>query len=200
MDLAALVLTFGAIFVVELPDKTFLATLVLATKYRPLLVWLGVGLAFTVQTGVAVGLGQAATLLPQDVVRGAAAVLFVAGAVLLLREGRRHARDSAEDEGEQYAATATPADGWRAVLASFLVLFAAEWGDLSQLLTLSLVARYEAPFSVFVGALAALLTVSALAVVVGRSLLRVVALHVLHYVGAGVCVLLATLTVVELVR
>ncbi|MAS53809.1 MAG: hypothetical protein CMJ44_04135 [Pimelobacter sp.] len=200
MDLAALVLTFGAIFVVELPDKTFLATLVLATKYRPLLVWLGVGLAFTVQTGVAVGLGQAATLLPQDVVRGAAAVLFVAGAVLLLREGRRHARDSAEDEGEQYAATATPADGWRAVLASFLVLFAAEWGDLSQLLTLSLVARYEAPFSVFVGALAALLTVSALAVIVGRSLLRVVALHVLHYVGAGVCVLLATLTVVELVR
>lgn len=200
MDLAALVLTFGAIFVVELPDKTFLATLVLATKYRPLLVWLGVGLAFTVQTGVAVGLGQAATLLPQDVVRGAAAVLFVAGAVLLLREGRRHARASAEDEGEQYAATATPADGWRAVLASFLVLFAAEWGDLSQLLTLSLVARYEAPFSVFVGALAALLTVSALAVVVGRSLLRVVALHVLHYVGAGVCVLLATLTVVELVR
>ncbi|MEN8672729.1 TMEM165/GDT1 family protein [Nocardioides sp.] len=200
MDLAALVLTFGAIFVVELPDKTFLATLVLATKYRPLLVWLGVGLAFTVQTGVAVGLGQAATLLPQDVVRGAAAGLFVAGAVLLLREGRRHARDSAEDEGEQYAATATPADGWRAVLASFLVLFAAEWGDLSQLLTLSLVARYEAPFSVFVGALAALLTVSALAVVVGRSLLRVVALHVLHYVGAGVCVLLATLTVVELVR
>ena len=200
MDLAALVLTFGAIFVVELPDKTFLATLVLATKYRPLLVWLGVGLAFTVQTGVAVGLGQAATLLPQDVVRGAAAVLFVAGAVLLLREGRRHARASAEDEGEQYAATATPADGWRAVLASFLVLFAAEWGDLSQLLTLSLVARYEAPSSVFVGALAALLTVSALAVIVGRSLLRVVALHVLHYVGAGVCVLLATLTVVELVR
>ncbi|WP_300404594.1 TMEM165/GDT1 family protein [Nocardioides sp.] len=200
MDLAALVLTFGAIFVVELPDKTFLATLVLATKYRPLLVWIGVGLAFTVQTGVAVGLGQAATLLPQDVVRGAAAVLFVVGAVILLREGRRHSRAAEEDDGDEYAAKATPADGWRAVLASFLVLFAAEWGDLSQLLTLSLVARYEAPFSVFVGALAALLTVSALAVIVGRSLLRVVALHVLHYVGAGVCVLLATLTVVELVR
>jgi len=200
MDLAALVLTFGAIFVVELPDKTFLATLVLATKYRPLLVWLGVGLAFTVQTGVAVGLGQAATLLPQDVVRGAAAVLFLAGAALLLREGRRHARAAEEDDGDEYAAKAAPANGWRAVLASFLVLFAAEWGDLSQLLTLSLVARYEAPFSVFVGALAALLTVSALAVIVGRSLLKVVALHVLHFVGAGVCVLLATLTVVELVR
>ena len=45
MDLAVVALTFGAIFVVELPDKTFIATLVLATKFRPLLVWIGVGLA-----------------------------------------------------------------------------------------------------------------------------------------------------------
>ena len=64
MDLAALFLTFGAIFLVELPDKTFLATLVLATRYRPVLVWLGVGAAFTVQTGVAVLLGQAVSFLP----------------------------------------------------------------------------------------------------------------------------------------
>lgn len=201
MDLAALALTFGAIFVVELPDKTFLATLVLATKYRPLLVWVGVGLAFAVQTAIAVGLGQAASLLPQDAVRGTAAALFLVGAIVLVRQGRHHAQlAGADDEGEQYAAAATPADGWRAVLASFLVLFAAEWGDLSQLLTLSLVARYQAPGSVFVGALAALLTVSALAVIVGRSLLRVVAVHVLHFVGAGVCVLLATLTLLELLR
>ena len=201
MDLAALVLTFGAIFVVELPDKTFLATLVLATKYRPLLVWIGVGLAFTVQTTIAVALGQVATLLPQDLVRGVAAALFLAGAVVLVREGRKQqARVGSELDGEEEYASAAPAVGWRAVLASFLVLFAAEWGDLSQLLTLSLVARYEAPFSVFVGALAALLTVSALAVIVGRSLLRFVALHVLHFVGAGVCVLLAALTVVELAR
>lgn len=207
MDLAALVLTFGAIFVVELPDKTFLATLVLATKYRPLLVWIGVGLAFTVQTGIAVGLGQAATLLPQGLVRGAAAALFVIGAIVLVREGRSHAAvadaeaEGAEGaEGSEYAAAGPAAAGWRAVLASFLVLFAAEWGDLSQLLTLSLVARYEAPASVFIGALAALLTVSALAVIVGRSLLRVVKIHVLHYVGAGVCVVLATLTVIELLR
>ena len=66
MDLAVIALTFAAIFVVELPDKTFLATLVLATKYRPLLVWIGVGLAFTVQTLVAVLLGHAVSFLPED--------------------------------------------------------------------------------------------------------------------------------------
>ena len=199
MDVAALALTFGAIFVVELPDKTFLATLVLATRYRPVLVWLGVSLAFAVQTGVAVGLGQVATLLPTGVVRGVALALFLLGAVILVREGRSH-RSAAEaaDEESEIADRARPATGLKAVGASFLVLFAAEWGDLSQLLTLSLVTRYEAPFSVYVGALAALVTVSGLAVLVGRNLLRFVPVHVLHFVGAAVCLVLAALTAYEL--
>ena len=196
LDLAALFLTFGAIFVVELPDKTFLATLVLATKYRPILVWLGVGAAFAVQTTVAVLLGHAVSFLPEDVVRLAALVLFLVGAVILFREGRSHQ----EQLGEEYVENAKDVTGFRAVVASFLVLFAAEWGDLSQLLTISLVARYEEPLSVFIGALGALLVVSGLAVLAGKTLMRYVALHVLHYVGAGVCLFLAALTLVELVR
>ena len=196
MDFTALVLTFGAIFVVELPDKTFLATLVLATKYRPFLVWLGVGAAFAVQTTVAVLLGHAASFLPGDLVHIVALVMFLAGAVILIREGRSHQQST----GQEFVEDAKDVTGWRAVLASFLVLFAAEWGDLSQLLTISLVARYEAPVSVFIGALSALLLVSGLAVIAGRTLLRFVALHVLHYVGAGVCLLLAALTLVEILR
>jgi Predicted membrane protein len=196
MDFTALALTFGAIFVVELPDKTFLATLVLATKYRPILVWLGVGAAFAVQTTVAVLLGHAASFLPEKAVQSVALLMFLTGAVILIREGRSHQQDS----GEEIAARAKNVTGFRAVVASFLVLFAAEWGDLSQLLTISLVARYQAPVSVWVGALGALLVVSGLAVLAGRTLLRFVSLHVLHYVGAGVCLLLAALTLTELVR
>jgi len=196
MDLAVIALTFAAIFVVELPDKTFVATLVLATKYRPLLVWIGVGLAFTVQTIVAVALGHAVTFLPETLVRGVACLIFLAGAVLLFREGRSHHLAS-EDE-EEFAAKATAATGWRAVLTCFLILFAAEWGDLSQLLTISLVAKYDNPVSVFVGALGALLVVSGLAAISGRTLMRFVSLHALHYVGAAVCLLLAGITAYEL--
>ena len=196
MDLAVIGLTFLAIFVVELPDKTFLATLVLSTKYRPILVWIGVGLAFTVQTVVAVLLGHAASFLPSALVKSLALALFLVGAVILFREGRSHHLAS-EDEAE-IAAKAKDVTGWKAVLASFLVLFAAEWGDLSQLLTISLVAKYENPVSVFIGALAALLAVSGLAVVAGRALLRVISLHALHYAGAGVCLLLAALTAYDL--
>ena len=85
MDLALVALTFGTIFVVELPDKTFIAALVLSTRYRPLLVWIGVGLAFFLQVLIAVTAGQLATLLPDALVKGVAAAIFLLGAVLLFR-------------------------------------------------------------------------------------------------------------------
>ncbi|MBZ5735452.1 TMEM165/GDT1 family protein [Nocardioides sp. TRM66260-LWL] len=183
-------------FLVELPDKTFLATLVLSTRYRPVLVWIGVGLAFAVQTTVAVLLGQVVTFLPDRLVQGVVAGMFVLGAVLLLREARSAADE--DEESAEIAARAKDATGYRAIVASFLVLFAAEWGDLSQLLTITLVARYDAPVEVFVGALGALLTVSGLAVVAGRWLSSRVPLHRLMYGGAAACAVLAALTVYEL--
>lgn len=200
MDLVIIALAFAAIFVVELPDKTFIATLVLSTKFRPLYVWIGVGLAFAVQTGIAVALGRAASFLPDDLVRGAAALLFLAGAFLLLREARSADAEESETEDEFAAKAAAKGEvhGAKVILTSFLVLFAAEWGDLSQLLTLSLVARYEDPVSVFLGAWGALLAVSGLAVLVGRVLLAKVKLQVLHYLGAAVCGVLAVVTAYEL--
>jgi putative Ca2+/H+ antiporter (TMEM165/GDT1 family) len=82
--------------------------------------------------------------------------------------------------------------------AAFLVLFAAEWGDLSQLITISLVGKYDDPVSVFIGAWAALLAVSALAVVAGRFLLRHVKLSRVFYAGALVCLVLEAVTLYEL--
>lgn len=198
MDLAVIALTFAAIFVVELPDKTFIAALVLSTRYRPLLVWIGVGLAFLLQVLIAVTAGQLASLLPETLIRGVAVAIFLLGAVLLFRAAPNADREEAETE-EEYASKAAEAKtGLRAVGASFVVLFAAEWGDLSQLLTISLVAKYQEPVSVFVGAWLALLAVSGLAVLAGRFLLRYMRLSVLHYIGATVCLVLAGVTLWEL--
>ena len=199
MDLAIFALTFGAIFLVELPDKTFIAALVLSTRYQPLAVWIGVGLAFGVQTVVAVTAGALATLLPDVLIRSVAFLIFLIGAIVLVRTAP--GADAAEKEQEEeYAAKATVQRSFpKAIVASFLVLFAAEWGDLSQLLTISFVGRYDDHVSVFIGAWSALLVVSGLAVLVGRVLLRYMRLAVLHYVGAGVCLLLALVTAYELV-
>jgi putative Ca2+/H+ antiporter (TMEM165/GDT1 family) len=200
IDLVVVALAFGAIFVVELPDKTFIATLVMSTKMRPLLVWIGVGLAFLVQTGVAVGIGKAASFLPEQVIHTVAALMFLIGAIILFRAARTADTDEGAQEDEYAARSDSAAHGFRVVVTSFLVLFAAEWGDLSQLLTISLVAKYDDPVSVFLGAWGALLAVSGLAVIVGRLLLQRVRLSVLHYVGAAVCVSMAALTVWEMTR
>jgi putative Ca2+/H+ antiporter (TMEM165/GDT1 family) len=194
VDLAVVAVAFAAIFVVELPDKTFVAALVLATRYRPWAVWVGVGLAFLVQTLIACTVGQVVTYLPHRVVEVVAGLIFLAGGVILLREAPKADAEEAETE-EEYAAKATsPKTGLAAVGASFLVLFAAEWGDLSQLLTISLVGRYHDAVSVFIGAWGALLVVSGLAVVAGRFLLQHMRLSTIHYIGAAVCFLLAGVT------
>ena len=200
IDLLVVGLAFGAIFVVELPDKTFIATLVMSTKMRPLFVWIGVGLAFLAQTGVAVGVGKVVSFLPEQLIHTVAALMFVIGAIILFRAARTADAEEAEQE-EEYASRAdSSAHGFKVVATSFVVLFAAEWGDLSQLLTISLVAKYDDPVSVFLGAWGALLAVSGLAVIVGRLLLQRIRLSVLHYVGATVCVLMAALTVWEMTR
>ena len=199
MDLAVIAVSFGAIFLVELPDKTFVAALVLATRYQPWAVWVGVGLAFLVQTAIACTVGQVVTYLPHTLVEVVAGLIFLAGAILLLREAPKADAAEAATE-EEYAAKATsPKSGLAAIGASFLVLFAAEWGDLSQLLTISLVGRYHDALSVFIGAWGALLAVSGLAVVAGRVLLRHLRLSTIHYVGAAVCFLLAGLTAFQVV-
>lgn len=195
--MSVLGLTFLAIFLVELPDKTFLATLVLATKYRPLYAWIGVSLAFAVQTLIAVAVGGVVNLLPKDAIHIVAGLMFLAGAVVLVREGLASQREAEEEE--EYDEKVRPARGWHQILAAFLVLFAAEWGDLSQLLTITFVARYHQPVLVFVGALGALLVVSGLAVVIGRQLLRWIKVHVLHFLGATVCLVLGVLTLVQAV-
>jgi putative Ca2+/H+ antiporter (TMEM165/GDT1 family) len=198
VELGVIASTFLLIIPVELPDKTFVAALVLSTRFRPFYVWVGVGAAFFVQTVVAVTAGQLATLLPEWVLLSVAAAIFAIGAVVLLFTARN--ADAAEKEQEEEFSHKGPdaRSGWRAAGASFLVLFAAEWGDLSQLLTMSQVARTHEPLSVFIGAWAALLVISGVAVVAGRVLLRYLRLSVLHYVGAGVCALFAVLTVLEL--
>jgi Ca2+/H+ antiporter, TMEM165/GDT1 family len=200
IDPLVVALAFGAIFVVELPDKTFIATLVMSTKMRPLFVWIGVGLAFLVQTAVAVGIGKAASFLPEQLIHTVAAVMFVIGAIILFRAARTADADEGAQEDEFAAKSDSAAHGLKVVVTSFLVLFAAEWGDLSQLLTISLVAKYDDPVSVFLGAWGALLAVSGLAVIVGRLLLQRIRLSVLHYVGAAVCVFMAALTVWEMTR
>jgi putative Ca2+/H+ antiporter (TMEM165/GDT1 family) len=188
---------FAAIAPVELPDKTFVAALVLATRYRPLLVWLGVASAFAVHSALAVAAGSLLALLPTMPVRLVAAGLFAVGAVVMLRGARAASAEEREQEREYAEKTSGHRSGRAAYGASFLLLFTAEWGDLSQLFTAGLVASGEPPLAVLLGAWSALAAVSGAAVLVGRWVLRHVRLSIVRYLAATVCAMLAVLTAIS---
>lgn len=197
-SLATAAIVFGLIFVVELPDKTFIATLVLATRFRPLLVWIGVTAAFLVQTVVAVLLGGLLARLPRTPVEVFATIMFLIGGFLLLRGAADADKEELETVEEFSHKGAATAHGLKVIATSFMVLFLAEWGDLSQLLTASLVIKYDDPVSVGVGAFAALAAVSGLGAVIGRILLTRMRLSTIRRVGGGVCLLLAAVSTLQI--
>lgn len=150
---------FGVIFVGELPDKTAVASLVLGARYRPAPVLVGVSTAFVLHVTVAVAAGGLIARLPRTPVELVTGLLFLIGAVLLLRSDP----DEAVAEGEQEAAAVTgDRNGGRIVAASFMLVLVAEFGDLTQILTATLAARYNAPLAVGIGALCALCAVAVL--------------------------------------
>jgi Ca2+/H+ antiporter, TMEM165/GDT1 family len=180
MNLDALISTFGIVFIAELPDKTALASLMLATHLPPRQVVLGAWLAFLVQTVVAVLAGSVLQLFPIQPVRIAAGLGFIAFAVLALRRNVHHEMQEERQDVESGRGQRSPP--W---VASFLVVFAAEWGDLTQLATAGLVAHTGRPLEVGIGALAALWTVTVLAAAAGTQMARFLAPVVLNYVSAG---------------
>jgi len=194
MSLSTLAVTFGLIFVAELPDKTMVATIVLSSRYRPLPVWCGAAVAMVGNSGVAVGAGRLLELLPHRAVEAVVTAFFAAGALYLLVGKER----TAERQGEEEAGKVHP--GRRIAVASFGVIVLAEVGDITQILTANLAARYHDPLSVFVGATVALVLVAGIGVVGGRALLRVLPLGTIRRVAGVILAGFAVYNLVSVVR
>lgn len=181
--LLAFVSAYGAVFLLELPDKTTALTLVLSSRFRSRAVLLGASLAFASQAVIAVALGSAISLLPERVVAAVIAGLFGLGAFLLLRESLEPDSDEADGAGGTNRETAPFV---RAAMISFGTLFLTEWGDASQVTAIGVAARYASPVAVGIGTFLALMSVTALALLVGRKLRAKVPAHVIQRGAAAV--------------
>jgi Ca2+/H+ antiporter, TMEM165/GDT1 family len=182
VSLSVLLGVFPVVFLGELPDKTMFAALVLSTKGRPAMVWLGAAAAFAVHVAIAVTIGVALfTFLPHRAVDALVALIFLVGAGLAVREARHERQREAREE---HLVDRQAHGHRRAALIAFIVIFIAEWGDITQILTANLAARLHSPLSVAIGAVLALWTVAALAVVGGRGLLRWVNVATIRIVTA----------------
>lgn len=168
MDAGTVLAVFALVGLAELPDKTMIATLVLGSRHRPVLVWAGASAAFLVHVCVAVAAGRLVELLPRTALHATVtAVFFLAALVLLVVPERR-----SEERGESSAARPELGGRLGVVGTTFVVVLLGELGDLTQLLTIDLAAKYHQPWSVGIGAFAALVAVSALGAFGGRALLR----------------------------
>jgi Ca2+/H+ antiporter, TMEM165/GDT1 family len=189
-SLTVAAIVFGVIFVAELPDKTALASLMLGTRYRPSYVFCGIAAAFAVHVAVAIAAGSLLTLLPHRWVEGVVGVLFLAGAAMILwhKEEEEDADEAAEPRGQSF---------WKVAASGFTLILVAEFGDLTQIMTANLAARYNSPVSVAVGALLALWAVAALGILGGRALMKRVPLSLITKIAAAVMLVLAGFSLYE---
>jgi Ca2+/H+ antiporter, TMEM165/GDT1 family len=173
MSLTVALTSFLAVLPAELPDKTVLACVILSSRYRPWYVFAGAAAAFAAQVALAVAAGGVLSLLPHRVVEALAAAAFLAGAVLLWRHGSGDDKDDTDDE-DGIGRDGLRNGFWPVAATSFAVVFLAEFGDLTQFLTVSLAARYHDPLAVGIGATLALWVAAGAAVLVGWRLLKII--------------------------
>ncbi len=204
MNLGIIAIVAGVVFLAEIPDKTMIATVVMSSRSPALPVWLGAIAAFTLHSVLAVAAGRLLAQLPHRDVEAIVTTLFAGGALYLLvtREstanhlGKKEAAGSCAHDSEQ---PVTTPGNTRALFTAFGVIAVGELGDLTQILTANMAARYHAPLSVFLGAVIGLGSVSALGVLGGRSLLQVMPLGKIRKLAGALLALLALYSAVELI-
>ena len=176
---------FGVIFLAELPDKTALAAMVMATRHRALPVFLGSALALTAQSLIAVAAGALLAKLPEKIVHIGSGIVFIGCALVMWFRKP----DSDEEGGDGKPQTGF----WRALWTVFAVVFIAEWGDLTQIGTAAFEAKNHAWFTIFVASSLALWCVAAIAVFVGNRAAKLLDPHVTQKVAAVVFVIVGVL-------
>ncbi len=202
MDWSVLFSTFGLIFIAELGDKTQLAVIAQTCKYRctwP--VFLGGSLALTVVTALGVVGGQAlGYMIPETAIRLVAALAFVLMGGLVWREASKTdveaAADAAACDVDDTAASAAsqrPLWNWQAFGTTLTLLFFAELGDKTQLAVLGLASRQATPWAVFAGGALALTIVTALGVLGGQQLTRLIPERLLLKISAAAFVIMGGL-------
>jgi putative Ca2+/H+ antiporter (TMEM165/GDT1 family) len=172
VNVGAFLGVFAIMFVLELPDKTFLATVIMSAKARPSMIVIGGATALVIQMGIAVGAGSLLTLFPlhwKDLIVG---LLFLAGAgyLLFVPESKE------EEKGEREGAIERVGSRWKEITTAFVVIFIGEFGDLTQIQAANFEAKLHQPLEVFLASSLALIGVSFLGAYGGKALQRVIPL------------------------
>ena len=153
--------SFSLVALAEIGDKSQLVCMTLAARHRHWPVLLGASIAFVLLNILAVLFGAAvAAWLPEKVTAGVVSVLFATfGIHALLSNNNEDSQDLLEEPGHGI------------FLSTLLLIFVAEFGDKTQIAVAGLASSFSA-LPVWLGATVALIFVSALGVLIGRTILQ----------------------------
>ena len=170
------------IFAAEIGDKSQLVCMTLAARYRPTPVMLGAVLSFIFLNTLAVTFGVAiANWMPEVFISAIVAILFAIFGIHAL-----HMQEESEDADENVVVSSSHS----ILIATFLLISVAEFGDKTQLAVVAL-SSTSLPMAVWLGSTLALITTSALGVLAGRTILQRIPITLLQRISGVFFILLA---------
>jgi len=182
VDLKLFISTFTLISVAELPDKTMFAIILLATRHRPLAVFSGVAVAFVTQNLVALALGNVIGFLPHRLIAISSGILFLFFAYQNWRQNTEVQVEDSSGEAAQLTQTKT---FWKSAWLSFMMIFIAEWGDLTQIASAALVAKNPGhEMTIFAASTLALWLVTAIFILIGHHSKKIIKIKSLQRIAS----------------
>lgn len=187
MSLEAFAVSTGVVALGEMGDKTQLLALLLVARWRqPWTIAAGILVATLANHAGAAALGTLVTRwLSPEVLRWILGISFIAVALWMLKP---------DDAGEEVEGAGT--GRWGVFGLTVIAFFLAEMGDKTQIATVMLAARFDAPVVVTAGTTLGMMLANAPALWLGDALLKRVPIAWVHrvaavvFMGLGVAVLL----------
>jgi putative Ca2+/H+ antiporter (TMEM165/GDT1 family) len=184
-SVAAFTASLALIIVGEMGDKTQFIAMSFATKYNPYKVLLAIFIATVANFAITVVIGQLlTTIVPVDIISLAASLSFIGFGLWTLRP---------EKEKEE-----NPKPSRFGVVGTVgLAFFIAEFGDKTQLATLSLAAQYRDAVAVLVGATLGMLVADGIGIVIGVALGKKIPEKIIKWVSAAIFIVFGLVGVYE---
>jgi len=179
----AFLVSTATVALAEMGDKTQLLAIILAARFRqPWTVVAGILVATLLNhAGAAVVGTLVARHVPTDMLRRLLGAGFFATAIWALFPDKPQ---EAPETGSR----------WGAFLATTIAFFVVEMGDKTQIATVALAARFEAPVAVTLGTTAGMLLANVPAVIFADRLLKILPLKLLRLAAAALFAALGVAT------
>jgi putative Ca2+/H+ antiporter (TMEM165/GDT1 family) len=175
-SIVAFVASFGFVVLAEMGDKTQLLAMSFATRYNVYKVLFAVFLATIANHALAVVAGQLlTTVVPIDIISFAASLSFIGFGLWTIRGDQLKGEDK---KPSRFGPVATVA----------IAFFIAEFGDKTQLATISLAAEYQSVLSVLVGTTLGMIVADGVGIVVGVVLSKRIPERTIKWVSASIFV------------